>query len=81
MRVEAYPFYLFSHHVYDINATKLFCRNIDNELDVAGHQLGKREYLCISSAQIVLQSKNKKIEDLAKRIDVLSNIFKRYVNI
>jgi hypothetical protein len=69
---------IFSHHVYDIDATKLFCQKIENEGDIVGLQLGEGEYLCISDGQIVLQSKSKKIDSLAKRIDVLSNLFERY---
>ena len=72
---------LFSHNAYDIDATKSFCQKIGNEIDIIDLQLGEKEYLCISSGQIVLQSKNKKIDGLANRIDALSNLFDRYVQI
>ena len=72
---------IFSHNAYDIDATKLFCRETENEIDISRLQLGRGEYLVISSGQIVLQSKNKMVDGLAKRIDVLSNIFERNVEI
>lgn len=72
---------IFSHDAYDLDATRIFCRKIENEMDIVGLKLGKGEYLCISNGQMVLQNKNIKFDGVVERIDVLADIFENNVKI
>ncbi len=72
-----YPVSVFSNEAYDIEAAKEFCGILENEINIKKLGMSGKEYLIISSGQILMHNKNRGQENIEKRLNILGDLFDR----
>ncbi len=68
---------VFGHEAYDIEAAIAFCKILENEINIKKLGMSRKEYLIMSSGQILMHNKNRGQEYIEKRIDILGDLFDR----
>lgn len=74
---QNYSIPAFSNDAYNLEAAKTFCQLLENEKDIKKLKIGKKEYLIISSRQIVIHNRNRDLNIITDRINILKDLFER----